>query len=142
MLLSSVRFPYDGTAVRGALVIFFDYKLIKKSVRGQVFAVQEDYDKYWSWHKPWFYLLLYAENTGMFYTHQIRDPVKADYKIENLPHYDATGCQDGTVSYYNITLDSVEAKYPEYPITFPVPTEDMTDVESLALTIAFSTLGR
>lgn len=132
---ASMNFPHDGEATRGQFMFCFDYKSIQKSVNNQVLAVKEDYDKYWSWHKPFFYLLFYTQNTDKIYIHEIRDPIKADYQVRPLPRY-KDGKIVGSVSYYNVTADCVELKVPEVPITFPKPPEDMSIAESYAMIFA------
>lgn len=121
--LRNLHFPHDGDAHRGRFLFSFDYKHISNSGQG-IFAKREDYDKYWSWQKPWFYLFFYVADRDKRYMHQLRDPSIAKYPLE----------WHGI--YYNVTRDCYEAEDYKMPVTFAVPTANMSELSSLALIFA------
>ena len=124
--VKSRKFQHDGDATRGGFLFSFDYKYHAVSYAG-LGIKKADYNKYWRLNKPWFYVLLYAEDKQKIYTHQLRDPDKACYKVTLYGGYE----------YYNVEDDCVEAKFPDFPFTFPMLTEEMSGIESIALIIAF-----
>ena len=119
--LSNLHFPHDGDAHRGRFLFSFDYKYIKNSQYG-IFAEKKDYDKYWSWRKPWFYILFYVEDRDKRYMHQVRDPAKYERVLDG--------------AYYNVTKDCFEAEDYKLPVKFPKPTANMSEHESVALIFA------
>ncbi|MCL2643490.1 MAG: hypothetical protein FWD52_08300 [Candidatus Bathyarchaeota archaeon] len=125
----SMDFPHDGEATRGAFMFCFDYKYIDNSSKG-IWVIKEAYNKYLSWKKPYFYLLFYAADTGKLYSHQIRDPKEAGYEEDDSIYGKYKDI------YYNLTKDCVELSHTDVPITFPKPTDEMSEVESFALMLA------
>ena len=119
----AIELPHDGEATRGQFMFCFDYKYHKITRLG-IGIKTDDYDKYWSWHKPWFYLLIYAEDRKMRYTHQLRDPLKAGYKVRFY----------GGFKYYNIEPDCVPVdKLPNVPVIIP---SEISPMESIAWNIS------
>jgi hypothetical protein len=119
--LSNLNFPCDGDCHRGRFMFCFDFKFIGNSKHG-IFANKADYDKYWSWRKPWFYLFFYVADRDKRYMHQIRNPAEYPQVLDG--------------AYYDVTRDCFEAEDYKIPITFPIPTADMSELESLALIFA------
>jgi len=126
----SLKFPHDGEASRGKFMFCFDFKF-KRSTPHGIFVKKAVYDKYWSWHKPYFYLLIWANDKQKRYIHQIREPSK--YRVIWLPSAKPYVDEE---AYYDITEDCEEIKIPDAPIKFPKPTEDLSVVESYAIIFA------
>lgn len=123
--VKSVEMPHDGEAVRGRFMFCFDYKYHAITKYGLAIR-KAAYDKYWSWKKPWFYVLQWAADRDKGYIHQIRDPVKAGYRVT---HY-------GGHPYYNVEQDCVEAgPIPNIPVVIP---DDLSSIDSLAWNIALN----
>jgi hypothetical protein len=121
----SIMFPHDGEATRGAFMFCFDYKF-HKITRYGIGVAKKDYDKYWSWHKPWFYLLIYAADRQMRYTHQLRDPIRAGYNVTTYGGYE----------YYNIEPACTPAgKLPGIPVKIP---SELSALESIAWNISIN----
>ena len=107
--LVNLRFPFDGIATRGAFMFCFDYKFIRNSSKGLAIA-KDAYDKYWRWQLPWFYILLYTNDKGKLWMHQIQDPSKLNlFAHTELDHYD-------------VTKHSWEPINPEVPFAIEIPT--------------------
>jgi len=125
-----LNFPHDGEAVRGQFMFCFDFKYHGNTSHG-IWIMKADYDKYWSWRKPWFYVLVWADDRQKRYIHQIRNPVKAHYKIKSLHT-----CE-GSIDYYDIPdAHWIEAeKLPDMPIKIPA---NLSTVDSFALQLAIN----
>jgi hypothetical protein len=90
------------------------------------------YDKYVSWKKPWFYVLIYVGDTKKRYIHQLQDPKKRDYEVEKY----------GGVDYYTIPpTDYWEAAEPDFPVKLP-ELDGLSPQQSLALSLALDDWAR
>lgn len=125
----SMQFPFDGLAVRGRFMFCFDYKFKPNTSRG-IWIQKADYDKYWSWHKPWFYLLIWAADQQKRYIHQIRDHIQSNYAVK-----DCEGSDGSIIEYYAIPeSECLEAdKTRDVPIKIPL---EASDQESIAYIFA------
>jgi len=119
--LNCFDFPHDGEATRGRFTFCFDYKY-KPDTRYGIWIKVKDYNKYWSYHKPWFYILVWAEDRQKRYMHQLCNPAK--YPKCLLDYY-----------YYKIPDDDWWEPNPMLQMPIMVP-ENLSDVNSLAFIFA------
>jgi hypothetical protein len=121
----AIELPHDGEASRGNFMICFDYKY-HKTIKYGMGLEKETYDKYVSWKKPWFYILIYVDDTKKRYIHQIQDPKKRGYIVDKF----------GGVDHYIIpSTDYWEASEPNFPVKLPT-LEGLSTQQSIALTFA------
>jgi hypothetical protein len=123
--VKAINFPYDGVAKRGKFEICFDYKF-KHTIKNGLGIRKKDYDKYFSWKKPWFYLLIYVDDIKQRFIHQIQNP--KDFEIK---YY-------GCIQHYVLPSETYwETAQPDFRVELPTFDENMSIKESIALTIAF-----
>lgn len=122
--VNGLEFKHDGIATRGRFSFNFDYKYHQRTPYGN-WIKKADYDKYYSWNLPLFYILSWAEDKQKRFMHQLRDP--AIYKAEPV------GAEG--IAYYKIPDSDWVEPDAMFDKQFTVP-ESMSELDSKAFIFA------